>query len=1156
MPSRYEERIRIIEKNSSARNQAINNVQSIIENGAKLVNQVGNIYGSQQATEWNNNFTKEFEKAKESGRFDYRIENGIEVRLTSDEIDAEYNKFVNEMMESAPKNPWAQGLIKKSLDGQYSRNIITAYQSNIQHFEEIKSKETETYFNNVLQTDITNATAYNQQLLSNFSYDYESLDEYAKGLFDAGDAVSSKLLSLYLFERNYGESPEVSKQFAEANRNNIAVSQFRDDAYVSFKQNVIDGGMPVDEWKSSLSKEIGNIGVNGAYGANIDLTEDAETRLYNTITTETTKMLKAEWERNDNILNESIKPVMQVFRDSNRLFTTEEAEQLERQYGLNPNLLSPEIKTLYDDFKTNQDSINVFINALNEADAIANKPLADSLMGEIPEGAMTAAEKQAEYDRIAFENLANYPQLQTAFKKYNDSTPYYAHYSQFSREQIINELSDTFIMPTLDMDLYSMDESDAGNPEMDQDIQALLSNESFVSAVTQVALSTDPDVLVSGAYDFSFLMDLWESTLTDAQKTDYRADFRTDRNSAYGMMAFDNETQKQITGQEFSPEDRINRPSLYMSEKANTDFYNWLTGIRQRAIDFVSRYGDMEFADGTTLSSLIESQRSEITSTKSNISNGNHYTPGTDAASDYLQTEAAKQIFANTIGMDSNQLFLYLNEVGHNLTKEEYDFIMDFNNPENGYKSLLDTLGINSTLMGNRLGISGTDRSTIEMFCNAIYENADLIIQAKHNPSLESQLSDKIFESMKQEYEAAIGTPFGSYVNDSFKGYTYDEFVDLAKEGWKSGRYTDPNAPTSDLINRAITETVNLTNTDTVMAAAVYNSKMSGVNADAAAISDEDAAFIFLAHWFEYDIKNPAELTDENKQMIWNMFNDLDDNWKSLGGQYIQKMMGVRGTIAELHSDMGIDVNAMTNDGRFIVIGDGSAISYITPHYDNKGNITGVYYKDSNDQSFGDGINLFEYYIGSGRDTASKMFNNELSGFADWNQVYMLLGEDKTQEIWQMRADDLYQSEKWQQYDSIAKKVFGHSLYPVSMNGRLSGHGMSIKLTDSSYIQHNSSGIDFIQTQNDFADDIISSIPDSIRRGFSAGRRDINVVQEYADEIIQNDKWQKFIKQYEEDNPGKTLGVEVSFSSDNSLARISKGNGANIISARFVERSK
>ena len=1154
--SKYDIQLQNLQRKAQADNNTFNNINSIVENGAKLVNQVGAIVGNQQASDYMKNFSTSLQEEIDKGTFDYKTDdNGNEVMLSAEEREAKYKEFITQYTENAPTNLWAQAAIKKSLDGQYERNMMTIYSSGLQHFEELKSKSMENYDNNIITTEISNPTAFNESTISSFSFEYEDLDNYAKQLFDSGNSTDSKLLGIYLNTLKWGDSPQVSKNYAESKRNNIAIEQFKSDAYVSFNQNVLNGSMDYYDWCDSLLTDIKKIGVENGFGATTDLTPSAETNLYNIITEEVKKQRNAAWERNDTSFEKNIKPVMQSFRDRSQPFTSTEARKLENQYDINPNMLSPEIKELYTSYVTQQDDISALITAFNQADSIASKPLWDSsIAGERPDGAMTKEEKQNEYNNIAA--TLNYnPKLRVLFESWHDSTPYYSHYAQFSDEQILEHLSGTFILPTIDTSIYSMDESDAGSPETDQDINALLADDVFVSGVVQLALSSDPDVMVSGAYSVSTFQRLWESTLTDEQKAEYRADYRTQNNSAYGMLSFDNKTQREITGEEFSAEDRINRPSLYLSDKANDDFYNWLNNAQDLAINFIMRNGNVTFADGeTTLNSIIDEQTKEITSTKSNITN-NHYVSGNDPALDYLASENAKNIFANALmETDPNKREMYLLSNSSNLSENDWNFINDFFDPENGYKSILEEINVDPTLIANSLNLNASDPSTIKMFANAIYENAGLIMQAKNNEAVKSTVSQKISESMKQERDAAAGNPFGVNINGSVSEYSdIDSFAETISSDWKKSRYNDPNSSTSDIVSRAISSSIFEASSDPVMAASMYNNESIGLNADAAAISDKDAAILFMAKWVGFDIQNPSELSERNKQEIWNIFNNEDNYWKALGQQYISGMMAVRGTIAELYSEYGINAEGYIN-GRYLINND-DTVGYITPKFNDKGQITALYYKESTDNSFGDGINLFLTHIGSGLDSSMKQFTNELNNFAPWGTINNIMG-DQTSELYQSRADYIYSTnEEWIEFDSIAQKVFGHSFYPVAEQGFLDP--WHIRFTDSSQsITHNSTGIDFQTYQTEFENELMDSIPDSIRRGFSAGRINMDSVNEYAHTLLNSDKWQKIVKEYEQANEGKTLDIEVSYNPDSSVSRIARGQRANIFGISFIERSK
>ena len=146
-------------------------------------------------------------------------------------------------------------------------------------------------------------------------------------------------------------------------------------------------------------------------------------------------------------------------------------------------------------------------------------------------------------------------------------------------------------------------------------------------------------------------------------------------------------------------------------------------------------------------------------------------------------------------------------------------------------------------------------------------------------------------------------------------------------------------------------------------------------------------------------------------------------------------------------------------------------------------------------------------------------------------------------------------NEEWIEFDSIAQKVFGHSFYPVAEQGFLDP--WHIRFTDSSQsITHNSTGIDFQTYQTEFENELMDSIPDSIRRGFSAGRINMDSVNEYAHTLLNSDKWQKIVKEYEQANEGKTLDIEVSYNPDSSVSRIARGQRANIFGISFIERSK
>ena len=1141
----YEIERQRIQRNAQARQNTIANIGKIIEDGAQLVNTMGNLLSEQSAKDFMQDvFAPALEEAKRSGRFDHDDEGNA---LSAEASQGQYDSFVDEMLEQAPDNPWAKNMIRKSIDNQYDRNIASIFQSNLEYFNSTKKESMDSAASKFSTDNIDNPLAYNESTLDAYSYTYDELTDYEKELFDSGNVVSSRLLGISIDARKWGESPEKARLYAESYRDDLVISQFRSDAELSLTNDVINGTESYGDWLISLETDIAGIGTNPDYPSNITLTPGARNNLYNMIKESTDKLMKNEYKRQGDLLAENIEPVAQSYADRRVPFTSEVAANLESQIpGFNRKNLDPETRKIYEDHIRLGDSQEKVSSAINEANEIAAM--------NIPESA-----KWAEFERIAI-MLGDDYMTQELFRMAKDSSPTFMRYSNISEQQIVDSYPlSPFIQPTFENDSFSVDWSTLDDPENDMDINMLLNDKPTEAKLVNACLASDPDVVASGAFDMTIAMRTFESLLTPEEIADYEDDLNT---ALASSMVTNINTLKGTDIVENPDEyESIGQPYVYLSPELNKRFYKFFEEYKKMGAEFGLKYGNNTNKYGEKFSELVESQRKEIIERKSSIVDGHAKADSSDIEGERLRRIAVSNILYEAWTLDPSERTLFIASHSDQMTSDEYKFSIALFSSDAGIDPIYDKIGIDIESMAKSKGLSITDPFVRNTLFGAVIDNIPLFMKAMNDPIYQQQAQDIATGFLNNELDYVKMNRAGILVEDNvISEYpSYDDLLNDMLASQKKARYTDPNSPSSYNVNRMAMDIIGSINSDPTAMTALFGNEYMETGADISDVSEENlTAYLLSCVLLDEPLQNVNEISDETIANLWNTFKDQSPEMQAITVGTVENVLAYAMTMGEL-KEYGLNPAGISASGNYIVERYDGKLMEIKPVFSQRGDMIQAKGKIIGTENNIDlSSDLFDMYIGSGPDRMLKKFKQELDASTDWDAIrkfYKERGEEyKVNNLIKAKMDEIFASDEWQEYNAEYKALFGYDLKPVieEKGGILTGDYLKVRFADSGMLEINDeSNQQIIADQNSFADYIRSSNASFGRMNSANTYIPTEEIEEYAsdllsgegDNIPEDNPWADYRRKYEEEHPGKTI-VPV----------ISRGGNMNSFFVRFSER--
>lgn len=935
-----------IQRRSQAKQQTIANTAAIVENGAKLVDTIGNVFGENQAKDFNKKFWKDFQAAKESGRFDYRTvtnKDGTksEEILSFDDIRTEYDKFVEEEMASAPDNPWARSLITKSLDGQYERNMSTAMQSNLEYFNKRKTKDMNEVAETAKNQQIDNPAAYNQSLLDIFSITYGDLNDYEKNLFDAFNPVSSNLLYIDLNAKRWKETDETSRLYAESYRTEIAENQYIDDMAILFSRYVLngDGSFTPEMFYEKLDEDIATLGVDGKGSFLYKLNDNARKNL----TDRVKARLKTDYEtEQENVMNELASeywPQLVALREQNQLITTEKALEIAGP-GFRWWLLDDETKAPLMDWLRENDYIDKAwkftegLNSIFDREDLSERQKADMVRSELG-------------------NLSIVP-IRNYVNAFADSTPYIDYYSSLSKEEIVDMFSGTIegvaghFGRTSEGTKASLES--IKDPSNDPFIQSVMNDPDQVNTIALLAVAAEGGTIgIATAELQSDIYDAWLNTMTEEE---------------YNNLS---------------------------DEEKNEAYDKWLDDWMSISMYFADNLADYKLADGTTFKNVLDNVRTEITDLNkteiSEFATDEQINPVKHPAFALINKNTFNDLITKALFVDETQRDKFhtdLQSVKGTLTEDQYNEIQNVLNMDGNAKDIMGQYGVNLESVDAAIDRYSGAASFSESEKNQIYATVGMqilpdlvkgdISAAQAQQKVDSLVQESLKSIRSMELQSLI-TELDSMDEDKFN---FNTFKDLSVD--TVSMLTEyQNSPPSKFIANDMAEFVNGFYSGSISSAYSGLSQLkTGDYRKGAKKSDADMDRVILGVFAEalnisgYDpnSKYTNDELDSFSASIMTELNGLDPLYKAIVMNDVQAYLYNFNSADVLNGEYGLAITGVNEeDPRWCIatLHDGSQAE-IRVKFDDKMRVVDIYERPlgSNDVN-GTSWNM-EGYFGGGRE--------------------------------------------------------------------------------------------------------------------------------------------------------------------------------------------
>ena len=1021
---KYDVRIQGIQNRAKANQSSFESVGRIITDGAKLVDSIGSICGGNQSSDWMHKFNTNLTDAIASDRFNSKIdENGNMRMLTAEEIAQEYEAFMNEQLESAPKNPWAQGAIRKALDSSYDRNVLSIYQSSMEFFNGQKSKSFDSVESTESSAPIANAVQKNQETLSIYSMEYDDLTDYERGLFDSGSAVDSHLLVLSLNARRWGDKPEIARMYAEENRNTYAYIEASNMAQEAYRNDVINGGSTDAAFDRSLREAIAHA---TDFGFSNDLNESAQTELFNRIRADLDTMRTNAQNTNKDLIMERIIPVIAANREQGSNTQVSVVESMERQLGINTNMLPDEFRLLYRQTKERLSATERLQTAFSEADSIAASD-------------MTDADKQKEYDRIGLGLSDNY-ELHSMFRAWHDSSPFLGHYSQYTSEELAQILlsDDSLLQGALPS--VEPDTSKAGDIKTDRDVAGLISDEGFLTSTIYLALSTDKNVMASGAYPMDTIVDAFIDSMSPEQREAFSTEMKALEDASSGITRLDlSDEERKAMADIINSSVQIGNYSYPKS--FNEQLTSWMEERQTRAVAFIDTYGDLKISGDTTLRQMYDDARKEAETYMADMNRGYHIIDTEDVVGEQARSNDVMSFFAKSFDMDEATREAEVNQIWSSMTKEEQSFYTNMYR-EGGYRSFLVDNGITWESMMDIPGI-GNDNAFAKMaFTRAIFEHPDLVVNAMKNPSSTTLLSSAIHDYVETEANARILNRYGIKNKDKYVEITdWDGF----QEAYDSADYRNPMNEPTDMVGDAVAMMINPNNNmDIRMAIANnFNVNMDGKaqgKTDESDIITEDDLLLYFASDLAGRHVTFTDIHDNRKQIQADTYSLLDSMDSYMQSYILEVASRSTDSIMLMREigDLGINLSSASSDGYTYYVSDTSngypkVAMEVKATFGKNGKLDGLLYRSYGDSTdWSDCPDLYDSFIGRGLTQSAARLNEDLLEVTDWNQIWRDNPESTYENLVRNTLPQFFDSsEEWQKWADTYEIIYGYRPKPA-----------------------------------------------------------------------------------------------------------------------------
>lgn len=1095
MKTKYDVRRERIQADTNASINSLSNLESVIQQGSKLIGQFASTIQSQQASDWLDKRDAAMNEAMRNGEFTFKTDDyGNKSPMSYDEMIQARENWIKDYSESnpAPWGPWADSIIKKAdksskqkWDSQITEQAVQVMQNTVRQNAK-----------NAIQSYQDGQYHDPDDIMTSLGVTYETLSPTARSLYDS--AMDKDNPDRILASQNFG----TQLQFERAGLpENVAYSTVKSSyqpvfamnnniqaAVQTFSEQVVSGQMTQADFQMYLDEYADKLGVDGYGGFTQPLSITGKEDFKTNVNNDLASIISGEEERNGTIFREQLKPIIQDFRNRNKTFNSRVAAQYEKELGLNRDFLPEEYREPYEVHIDNQDILETVIQGSMLAERINASDLTDE-------------EKRARINVIAA-NMKN-SGAQRLFLEAADSTPTIGHFLMYSNEQLVDSYSDKFVLPSISVSSGSKSSSGTSGDfaEMnDRDIQEYFSDMKNVQSTISIALTNDPDAMASGIYPISNAMDIWEASLTDEQRAEL----------------FEGTP---IAREENNDEsDSIYRPMLYRSQKANDAFYEWLDEQQDVADYLLMTCGEMNIGD-TTLGKLYESEKKDMIELSADFMNGFHEYNENNVESERIRTAQVKQWTINALDMSPMEAQLYLQDKFYRFTKKEQEFYNAMLIPENGQKTILEAVNIDINNLKSILGLDNKDPNTAKILYAAINENMNGILDAYNNPSAASGLYEKIKTSAQREKQALMQNSVGEYKRGELRQPTdLDEYTDPSY--FRKRRYSD-NRVDSALGETAAVEFNGYLNGDP----ALKNAFMSDMTTDKSGMKDEDRIVFVMGYLLDYKT-DPNNITDEDRANIWKLYTESGlRDYVDTGVTYI---MGAYYDVIDAKKNWNLTLENYS-DGAYL---NPSGTREFFIEHDKDGNIIAIRERKAGSERLAT-HNILTDMAGHGLDNTRHRFEKEVNDLASemygtytpeaYYSSQLSLDAQKT-------IDTVWNSEEWQQYAADFKDIFGYDIKPVSDQGGIPlidtapsfGRVALVSEEAADNSLRNMEQITLKEASDRFTDQFNDIIPSKVKdiEGYATTGE---AAQPYIDQLMATDEWKSFVSDYENKHPGKTI---------------------------------